>query len=709
MAKPSRTLVPRQQLWASPTTTSVQTPSHCTVLHLPSNAILVLNSSYTITLSADAVFSPQCTGSTLSNGTGYSGYFQDSSVIDLRDAFYASTSPQIYVLATTCTLAWILALMLFITPRTYFVVGGGGRFLGAGGGLTGANNSGSVVGVGGRPWLQKVATTLVGISLTIASVDTFQYAMSQYEQGYQDTSELTAGVAGSLEIQIMRVLSGTFLWLAQAQTLIRIFPRHKEKVLIKWAGFAFITLDTIFSILNYFVLDTDHYALKSFANAIPALTYLFELVLSVSYAGVVAYYAFNHRRLAFYHRQMKNIFLVAMIAILAISIPIIFFVLDIAKPTLAGWGDYIRWVGAAAASVVVWEWVERIEALEREESKDGILGREIYEGDDMLDMGASTDVYWPGTRQNRRSTAGNGGDGMNTGSEVHSRGLHLRAKGLKVLHVKARAIGRDRTNNSTLSHLSGTTAVKPITEPGLVMLGTPVPRTDTTSPTSTDYAVHYHTTSDSATPIPDLPANFLRFGAQPEHDSRRTSDSLQGKEAQDIEAGPHPTPQTANNTASIAEWLALANPFRRHRNAPPAEVAQAAVQNPSPAVAVALLPTTNPALQNEKALDKNPANANNTLRKSPSLLARFRTLRGGKISQQELPICIIEAQPRGQVWSPPPSDDVVVVEPAEGSRSAPPEILHEAALSAPSSVAGHNVARTGEDDVVVGQRGDVAE
>ena len=34
---------------------------------------------------------------------------------------------------------------------------------------------------------------------------------------------------------------------------------------------------------------------------------------------------------------------------------------------------------------MVWEWVERIEALKRDERKDGILGREIFDGDEILD------------------------------------------------------------------------------------------------------------------------------------------------------------------------------------------------------------------------------------------------------------------------------------------------------------------------------------
>ena len=51
---------------------------------------------------------------------------------------------------------------------------------------------------------------------------------------------------------------------------------------------------------------------------------------------------------------MRNICLVAVLSLTSIMVPVVFFVLDISKPNFAGWGDYVRWVGAAAASVAVW-------------------------------------------------------------------------------------------------------------------------------------------------------------------------------------------------------------------------------------------------------------------------------------------------------------------------------------------------------------------
>ena len=129
--------------------------------------------------------------------------------------------------------------MLTINPRSSYITGGANFASGRGliGGATGAS---SAPGVGSRPWLQKVATLAVAISMTIATADTFKVAEAQYWDGYMDANAMRARVEGSLEIRIVRVVSDIFLWLAQVQTLIRLFPRHKEKVIIKWLGLSLI-------------------------------------------------------------------------------------------------------------------------------------------------------------------------------------------------------------------------------------------------------------------------------------------------------------------------------------------------------------------------------------------------------------------------------------------------------------------------------------
>ncbi|KAL6901700.1 PalH domain-containing protein [Trichoderma evansii] len=496
----------------------------CTNTWLPANGILSLSGesdNAILTLDNDAFFQAPCPTATIPTvsvavpeSTSTSDGDRDSGITlqdlgddgddddsphfsDFRDPFYASSFPICYALAATTVTAWMLVIMLFITPRSFF--DSGVVYLGRPGGFT--NSSSGGVNIGGRPWLQKLAALSVAISLTIATADTFRIAKIQYIWGVQNAKVLQNEVMGSTELKAIRVVSDTFLWLAQAQTLIRLFPRHREKIIIKWAAFFLISLDVIFSALNSFLYsDPDSIGNsmpKSFAHPIPALSYLFQLALGVLYAAWVVYYAIMKKRYSFYHPLMKNISLVAIISLGAILTPVVFFILDISKPDFTGWGDYVRWVGAAAASVVVWEWVERIEALEREEKKDGILGREVFDGDDTLEVDAA-EVPWSRKRRGYKVNSGDGRGVIITSREQRpSEGNGW--PGVSVIsnrhRERERSTGRGRdtgdTSGTEVQRTSGHILRPPVWLSRPAPAVTPASRTDTTSAASTVYAVRY--------------------------------------------------------------------------------------------------------------------------------------------------------------------------------------------------------------------------
>ncbi|KAI1268528.1 PalH/RIM21-domain-containing protein [Xylariaceae sp. FL1019] len=424
---------------------------------------------------------------------------------DFRDPFYASVFPQCYALAATTVVAYLLLIMLVIAPRSF--LDGGVVTLGRRGFTNGHSNG---ITIGGRPWLQKVATLFVAISLTIASNDTFRVAEDQYSNGNFDAQKLQQMVLDGTELQVIRLISDTFLWLAQAQTLIRLFPRQREKIIIKWTAFCLISLDVIFSALDAFKYKgTTGARPQQFTEAIPALSYLFQLSLGLLYAAWVLYYAVTKKKYAFYHPLMKNVSLCAVLSIASLLIPVTFFILDIAEPTFTVWGDYVRWVGAAAASVVVWEWVERIEALEREEKKDGVLGREIFDGDELIEVSPS-DLGWPSRK--KRKDAGDYGDLGESGISRFSgdRGNMWPAMSSIARRYRPRSSG-------TPSQAQGTTAVQTETTSRYMArlrrpplwparpppAATPVSRTDTASPDSTIYAVRYQPLTETTSRTTD--------------------------------------------------------------------------------------------------------------------------------------------------------------------------------------------------------------
>lgn len=643
---------------------------HCAPFKLPSLGTIQLSPDHTITLDADAVFTPQCPPteqSQVNTGGGSIGSGDDdfTSVSDLRDPFHASITPQAYATGAATVIAWMLVIMLIITPRTFFVGGTSGRsgLMGRRGMISGATGGGSIIGVGTRPWLQKVAALTVAVSLTLATADTFEIAERQYNEGFMDAMKLRNEVVAGTEIKVSRIISDIFLWLAQVQTLIRLFPRHKEKVIIKWIGFALILLDIVFNAINSFGPYNKGHSPRHFETAIPALSYLFQLSLSMLYAAWVVYYAITKRRYAFYHPMMWNMSLVALLSIVAILTPVVFFITDISNYTIAGWGDYFRWVGAAAASVIVWEWVERIEALEREERKDGILGREVYDGDEMLNTTPSHEMNWHGSKRQsgmtedfkKKPSDGGNGRGFSSGhfgrlsnvAQRLNRGRKLppktEATKKRTIHIPApppaaRAGQHGKRNTYVpLENLSD----------GPPQIASPVSRTDTASADSTVYTVRYHPISE--TPPVLHPAAI---------DERMATGNVSS-----VQPAPQPRPQTpmddpekgvivtedTNDVRGRNQWnwqaIATMNPFRRRGRSPPPEIQRGRVIEPLVVEDVPLnIPQRNySGLALKDRLGTFAAHQGEKFRsrKNPA-----------QQTEASLPVTIIPAQPRGRTWSP---------------------------------------------------------
>lgn len=571
----SQTLV-RRQIWADSTPTSTELPHTCQPYTLPSGGEINIGRGTVITLTQDAGFQPACSGSAMPAPIDPLQPGVDLSVLNRQDPFYTSTNPQIYAIATVTIVSYMLLIILFITPRTFFVggVGGGGGFLGSRGMISGAYGSNSVIGIGSRPWLQKIAALTVAMSLTIVTADTFKYAREQYDAGYQDATELTTMVINGVEVRIVRTISETCLWLAQAQTLIRLFPRHKEKLLIKWCAFALIIMELIFTILNQFVVDITRDRSQSFNDAVPAMNYLFALALNLCYGTFVIYFALQKRRFAFFHPQMRNMPLVALLSLTAVLIPVVFFVLDLSKPIISGWGSYVRWVGAAAASVVVWEWVERIEALEREEKKDGILGREIFDGDEMLDATPSSDSNWPSQRKRgtRNDKPRGPGASMSTGWHQMTAGARYVGRSLQRQNRDPRRHPKHHNLQQREYDVSEKQQCDP-TRP--LPVASPVSRADATSAGSTIYDVRYHPVSEPSSPIQEYPDTTL--------DGREDQQDFDGRAIRIAELDPDHVEVAPSQRVFMNRIQWLPNPFRRQRNTPPPEVVRAlAVQSSQP-------------------------------------------------------------------------------------------------------------------------------
>jgi PalH/RIM21 len=569
--------------------------------------------------------------------------------------------------------------MLLITPRTFFVggVGGGVGLLSRRGMISGSQGGASIIGVGSRPWLQKVAALTVAISLTIATADTFGVAERQYALGVMDADDLRIEVANSIQIKISRVISDIFLWLAQVQTLIRLFPRHKEKVLIKWIGFALIVLDTTFSCLNSFSPLASPQQ-KKLGAAIPALSYLFQLALSLLYASWVLYYVLCKRRYAFYHNLMWNVSIVALLSIVAIATPVVFFITDLANPSIAGWGDYFRWVGAAGASVIVWEWVERIEALEREEKKDGILGTEVFDGDDSDDslygdrLRRRRRRFWTGQHAGTDDT-GVYASGVSTTSQ--SGNFTAPREGQRLLNSLSSPNIEAEPINPVINNTENpiTTLIAPTPPPQTI---SPISRSDTASAASTVYTVQYNTLNLATPPVfrPNPPMQRNRM-VPTEQDIPESNAAISEKEYRGNESILRRRPESSHEKGL---FIGLRNPFKPRKAEPPAEVKQGQVIDPVPLTE----PTRQQPIHNYAAWDLK------------GRLGAFAAEKGEKLrewgssqhqKEDDLPVTIIPAQRRPggrQPWSPINSEnDAAQVSPMSNAALLAPETRRETSES----------------------------
>ncbi|OKL58306.1 pH-response regulator protein palH/RIM21 [Talaromyces atroroseus] len=640
--------IERRQIWAQPTT-STSAHSSCTPFLLPSNGVLTINNSFTVTVTEDAYFQPACTGSTSV------GDIIPSTIIS-NDPFYASVGPQLYAIGCMTVVSYVLVIILLITPRKFYIGshGGDGNLLGRHGIISGSySGNSSVTGVGGRPWLQKVAALSCAISLTLATIDSLHVAQTQYEMGVTDATAMTEEVIDGTELRIVRVVSSTFLWLAQVQTLIRLFPRHKEKVLIKWAGFALIVLDTIFAILDNFVSHGSETHPRLFDDAIPALSYLFELALNMLYAAWVIFYSLSKHRFAFFHRKMRNICLVATFSLSAVLIPVVFFIMDIASPDVAGWGEYIRWVGSAAASVVVWEWVERIEALERDERKDGILGREIFDGDEMLEVTPSQEVEWP-----RQSSPREDGNGRGTGAAWRNViAPNNNNKPFRRGHL-AFQLGAHARNAATNGDQDGTASPRqnasapPVPPPAAV---TPISRGDTISAASTDYYVRYHPV---ASPTPPISATPVEHQGHYEPQGKQDDICSTIVPSHGAQRQPAANSQFFASSSGWKRWLPMASLFETRRSSPPQEIATALEEEENTRDRSSDSDDDN---MSEKCASPTDTSSNSRFKQTLSSIqhGEWHNLFGAAKARKPLSVTVIPSRDLSQQpWSPQPPGSV---------------------------------------------------
>jgi hypothetical protein len=235
-----------------------------------------------------------------------------------------------------------------------------------------------IVGWSRRPWLQRLTLFASAVYLTVL----FGLATNNLRVQYNTNSEMgIEGMRESISSRATRILSlflNTLLLLALVQTAIPLFDRQREKRMVLWIGVALTAATQVVWGLSVFD-DGNSVGL----SIMPALFYLFQIMLSVMFAACVTYFIMT--KWAF--TSQRSLLPFSILAFICASLNIVFFIIDVAGWWRANWLDSISWGSTIIAIIVVWEWMWRVDHLQRRMEHQKVLGRRVF--DDDVGFGAA--------------------------------------------------------------------------------------------------------------------------------------------------------------------------------------------------------------------------------------------------------------------------------------------------------------------------------
>lgn len=259
-----------------------------------------------------------------------------------RDPFYGSVTPIAYTASATTVMSWLLLVLIFLSQQH-------------------------------RPLLQKAATLVIAISLTVSLADITKSLQHQYVRGYQDADELRQKVYNGLAYQILRIISGVILWLSHIQVALRLYEKPWQRISIKTVGAVLVILDLIMQCLSNYYKPVAYFN-DRFHSPFYVILYVVELIILVVYALVVIIYSVRKKKYAFNHKALA----VGCISIASLLLPIVFLTMGAANYWLAGWTGFASRVCSIAATVIIWGWIDVTEKIEKDQLKTGVMGRRIH-------------------------------------------------------------------------------------------------------------------------------------------------------------------------------------------------------------------------------------------------------------------------------------------------------------------------------------------
>lgn len=225
-----------------------------------------------------------------------------------------------------------------------------------------------------RPsWLLRLGSLLASINLIILIVRAIVLLNAQHQIGISDGEKLLDDLQSNEVFNVIDFVFVLVAQFAQVQIIIRLFSRVKEKrVSFILGGTLSICAQVIWGVSTFSKFDQTK---DSDISILPAFTYLLRIALATMYSGLIIIYAVGKRNYIF----QRSIILLTMLTFLVINLQVAFFITDISNIWVSELSEIFNTTIYVSVTVIPWEWINRVHALERHEQREGVLGRPVYE------------------------------------------------------------------------------------------------------------------------------------------------------------------------------------------------------------------------------------------------------------------------------------------------------------------------------------------
>ncbi|CAI4049555.1 hypothetical protein N7582_004696 [Saccharomyces uvarum] len=223
--------------------------------------------------------------------------------------------------------------------------------------------------------LLRIASFIASLNLTIFIIKVLRKLEKEHNQyGIVRAHSIIHLFSDDMTFVVLDFLATLMFQFCQVGIVIRLFQRAQEKRIIFFVGVVLVMTANILWVIPPFSNHANGH--KKNWQILRPFVYLFRIAIATSYASIVIYHIWQKKKLWFKCNQMGLLTLLTFLVLLLLPG---FFLADVANLWISDLGDVFNTTCYVTSTVITWEWLDRLNVLERKEEAQSILGRPIFE------------------------------------------------------------------------------------------------------------------------------------------------------------------------------------------------------------------------------------------------------------------------------------------------------------------------------------------